>query len=99
MIKSNNNRNKEFLAEPGKEFVFKLKDGKEVGRTGTINGFESLIRALPVQSLEFHNEGKHFSPWLRYMKQGRLAAAFNRIDSKGETLREELLSAIKKYKN
>ncbi|MCL4362665.1 MAG: hypothetical protein OH338_02875 [Candidatus Parvarchaeota archaeon] len=87
--------NKDIAAEPGKEFVFRLKDGKEVGRAGTLNGFEGLIRTLPIESLEFHNSGKHFSAWLRYLKQDRMANAFDRIDSKGERLRQELLEAIK----
>jgi hypothetical protein len=85
-------------AEPGKEFVFKLRDGKEVGRAGTLNGFESLIRALPLESLEYHNEGKHFSGWLRYIRQNNLARAFDGIDSKGERLRLDLLEAIRRYK-
>jgi hypothetical protein len=86
---------RDIAAEPGKEFVFRLKDGKEVGRAGTLNGFEGLIRTLPVESLEFHNSGKHFSAWLRYLKQEKIANAFARIDSKGERLRQELLNAIK----
>jgi hypothetical protein len=56
-------------AEPGKEFVFRLRDGKEVGRAGNINGFESLVRVLPIESLEYHSKEKHFSPWLIYIKQ------------------------------
>ncbi len=82
-------------AESGKEFIFKLKDGKEVGKAGTLNGFESLIRNLPIESLEFHNAGKHFSAWLRYLKQDRMANAFDKINSKGERLRQDLLDAIK----
>ncbi|MCL4397353.1 hypothetical protein M1494_03355 [Candidatus Parvarchaeota archaeon] len=85
----------DIAAESGKEFVFRLKDGKEVGRAGTLNGFEGLIRTLPIESLEFHNAGKHFSAWLHYLKQDRIANAFDRIDSKGERLRHELLEAIK----
>lgn len=87
--------NKDIAAEPGKEFIFRLKDGKELGRAGTLNGFESLIRTLPAESLEFHSNGKHFSAWLRYLKQDKIANAFDRIDSKGEFLRKELLDAIK----
>lgn len=93
--KQNVMRNTDITAEPGKEFMFRLKDGKEVGRAGTLNGFESLIRTLPSDSLEFHNNGKHFSAWLRYLKQDKIANAFDRIDSKGELLRKDLLNAIK----
>ena len=88
-------QSKDIAAEPGKEFVFRLKDGKEVGRAGTLNGFEGLIRTLPIESLEFHSEGKHFSAWLRYLKQDKVANAFDKINSKGEKLRQELLEAIK----
>jgi uncharacterized protein YaaR (DUF327 family) len=91
-------QSKDIAAEQGKEFVFRLKDGKEVGRAGTLNGFEGLIRTLPVESLEFHNAGKHFSAWLRYLKQDKIANAFDRINSKGEKLRQELLEAVKLYK-
>ncbi|MCL4398577.1 hypothetical protein M1137_02180 [Candidatus Parvarchaeota archaeon] len=93
--KPNMSTGKDIAAEPGKEFVFKLKDGKEVGRAGTLNGFEGLIRTLPIESLEFHSSGKHFSAWLHYLKQDRLANAFDKIDSKGEKLRRDLLDAIK----
>jgi hypothetical protein len=86
---------KDIAADPGKEFVFKLKDGKEVGRAETLNGFESLLRTLPIDSLEFHNNGKHFSVWLRYLKQDGIAAAFDKINSKGERLRQDLIEAIK----
>jgi hypothetical protein len=88
-------QSKDIAAEPGKEFIFRLKDGKEVGRAGTLNGLEGLIRTLPIESLEFHSEGKHFSAWLRYIKQDKIANAFDRIDSKGEKLRQELLEALK----
>jgi hypothetical protein len=88
-------QNKDIAADPGKEFIFRLKDGKEVGRAGTLNGFEGLIRTLPIESLEFHNNGKHFSAWLHYLKQDRIAKAFDKIDSKGERLRQDLLEAIK----
>ena len=98
MTSSNKQDIKDTVAAPGREFIFKLKDGKEVGRAGTINGFESLVRVLPIESLEFHNGGKHFSIWLRYLKQDKLAKALDTIDSKGERLREDLLTAIKKYK-
>ncbi len=91
-------QSKDIAAEQGKEFVFRLKDGKEVGRAGTLNGFEGLIRTLPVESLEFHNAGKHFSAWLRYLKQDKIANAFDKINSKGEKLRQELLEAVKLYK-
>lgn len=88
-------QNKDIAAEPGKEFVFRLKDGKEVGRASTLNGFEGLIRTLPIESLEFHNAGKHFSAWLRYLKQDKIANAFDRINSNGERLRKELLEVIR----
>ncbi len=104
MIKGNkqqlkkDDRNKDISAEPGKEFIFRLKDGKEVGRAGTLNGFEGLIRTLPIESLEFHSKGKHFSSWLLYLNQEKLAKAFDSIDSKGEILRRDLLDAISRYK-
>ncbi|MGC8533380.1 MAG: hypothetical protein ACP5MV_01985 [Candidatus Parvarchaeum sp.] len=92
-------QNKDIAAEAGKEFIFRLKDGKEVGRAGTLNGFEGLIRTLPIESLEFHSAGKHFSAWLTYLKQDKIAKAFDRIDSKGERLRQELLEAIRLNKS
>lgn len=85
----------DFAAEHGKEFIFKLRNGKEIGVAGTLNGFEGLIRTLPIESLEFHTIGKHFCPWLRYLKQDKLANAFDKIDSRGEKLRQDLLNAIR----
>lgn len=93
-----NKGNKDIEAEPGKAFIFRLRDGKEVGRAQNMNGFESLVRVLPIESLEYHIGGKHFSAWLKYMKQETLARAFDGISSKGELLRRDLVDAIKKYR-
>ncbi|MCL5009719.1 MAG: hypothetical protein M1433_01935 [Candidatus Parvarchaeota archaeon] len=77
-------------AQPGKEFIFRLSNGKEVARAVSVQEFASKLKSVPVESLEFHASGKHFGPWLRYMKLNVVADSVDSLTSKGEKLRHDL---------
>jgi CheY-like chemotaxis protein len=46
------------------DFVFRLSDGTEVGRASDLDGMESQLRHIPVESLIFHGERNDISHWL-----------------------------------
>ncbi len=86
----------EVAAEPGKEFIFRLRNGTEVGRARTLGDFLSRLRTVPIESIEYHFNGRHFSPWLRYLKLNQLADSIEKLTSKGERLREDILEQVSK---
>lgn len=47
------------------DFVFRMPDGREVGRAHNLNEFAKLIQMVPDESLCFHAERNHISIWLR----------------------------------
>ena len=46
------------------DFVFRLGNGTEVGRASDLDGMESQLRHIPVESLIFHGERNDISHWL-----------------------------------
>ncbi len=46
------------------DFVFRLADGREVGRASDLDAMESQLRHIPVESLIFHGERNDISHWL-----------------------------------
>jgi len=46
------------------DFIFRLPDGKEVGRAKDLRELEQLLPALPLESLEYHALRNHISNWL-----------------------------------
>ncbi len=87
----------EVTVEPGKEFIFRLRNGREVGRAETLSEFLSRLRTIPLESIEYHFNGRHFSPWLRYLKLNPLADSIEKLTSKGERLREDILEQVSKF--
>ncbi len=56
------------------DFVFRMPDGKEVGRARNIKELEKLISKVPAESLIHHGERNHFSAWLKARTEFTLAA-------------------------
>ena len=46
------------------DFVFRLADGTEVSRASDLDGMESQLRQIPVESFIFHGERNDISHWL-----------------------------------
>ena len=55
------------------EFVFRLPEGDEVARVGSLSDFKKALERVPVASLLFHAERNHFSNWL--IARGEVALA------------------------
>ncbi len=81
-------------AGPGKEFVFRLRNGHEVGRARTLAEFEARLRSVPLESVEYHFVGRHFSPWLRDLREVHLAEELERLTSRGEQLRQDIIRLV-----
>lgn len=79
----------------GNEFVFRLPSGKEVARAGNISEFLKCVESAPVEAIEYHFKGKHFSPWLNDNKLGKIAGKIEKLKGSGEQLRKDIVKAVK----
>jgi hypothetical protein len=83
------------------DFVFRLPDGREVGRARDLRSLEQQIGTVPVESLEFHGRRNHFSIWLRARTEFRLAEALRPWKVSDwpdpEGLRQAMLDAIRTF--
>jgi len=46
------------------DFVFRLPDGAELARAGTLREMEKLLPTIPDESIFYHASRNHFSTWL-----------------------------------
>ncbi len=84
------------------DFVFRLPDGKEVGRAKDMQEMEKQLYLIPDESLRFHAERNHFSRWLKARTEFWLAHRLRPrkvTDYKSiEELRESLISYLKEFR-
>jgi len=84
------------------DFVFRMPDGREVGRARDLRELEDRLAALPVESVAYHAERNHFSKWFKARTEFALAHELRpRKVSDFETvedLRTEVLRAIREYR-
>ncbi|MEA3548387.1 MAG: PEP/pyruvate-binding domain-containing protein [Thermodesulfobacteriota bacterium] len=80
------------------EFVFRLPDGREVGRAANFHGLEKRLVEVPEQSLFFHAERNHFYNWIMARSEVDLALQMRNICVKdlqdGTRLRQRLIDNI-----
>ena len=85
------------------DFVFRLPNGKEVGRASDLDGMESELRRIPVQSLIFHAERNDISHWLIARTELALAEKLRprRLADyrDAEALRANCLQTIRDYRS
>ncbi|MFA6213777.1 MAG: hypothetical protein WC717_00680 [Candidatus Micrarchaeia archaeon] len=75
---------------PGKEFVFKAPDGKEMARARNVPELFARIKSVPLASVLYHANGKHFSPWLEMMGEHILAIKAKTVFGNDEKVRAAL---------
>lgn len=84
------------------DFVFRMSDGKEVGRAKDMTELEELLQTVPAESLMFHAQRNHFSHWLMARTEFALAAKLRPrqvSDFNGpEHLRHDLIESINDYR-
>lgn len=81
--------------QPGKEFVFKMPDGRVIGRAKNVNELANLIKTAPLEAVLYHAKGYHFSPWLTMMGQAALAGRLKALSMNDKTIRVALLRTLK----
>jgi CheY-like chemotaxis protein len=84
------------------DFVFRLPDGREVGRAADLRGLEGALATVPAESIAYHAARNHFSRWLKARTEFALAEALRprRVSDfpTVEHLREDLIRAIRDYR-
>lgn len=80
--------------ETSSEFVFKLPDGKEVGRANDLQAFHEFVRRGPLDSILHHANEDHFSQWLEYKGYKKLAKKIKNIKGTSKKTRKRLLKLI-----
>ena len=84
------------------DFVFRMPDGREVGRVSTLRDLELALAHLPEESLKYHLFLNHFSNWLMARSEIYLAARFRTAKSlnlKGvEQIRAYLINNLKQQR-
>ncbi len=85
------------------DFVFRMPDGREVGRARDLRELEEQLATLPVDSVVYHAERNHFSKWFKARTEFALAHELRpRKPADFETyeeLRQELLRAIRHHRD
>ena len=84
------------------DFVFRLADGREVGRAEDLRDLEAKLATVPAESLVYHGERNHFSTWLAARAEFGVA---HRLRSRRvsdyqspEELRAKLIATIAEYR-
>jgi CheY-like chemotaxis protein len=84
------------------DFVFRLPDGREVGRAQDLLTLEKELKVIPNESMEYHAERNHFSNWLKartefwlaHQLRPRKVSDFPSITA----MREDLISSLREYR-
>lgn len=83
-------------------FVFRMPDGREIGRAPDLKALGRLLRTVPAESIYHHASNDHFSNWLRARTEFGLAASLRpRKVSEfkdPEELREYLVQSISHFR-
>jgi CheY-like chemotaxis protein len=84
------------------DFVFRLRDGTEVGRATDLLSLAEMVRTVPDESLLYHGDHNHFSIWLRAHAELALAQAVRprRVADFGnlDEFRADFTAAIGQYR-
>lgn len=83
------------------DFIFRLPDGRVVGRAAQLKTFVEQVRQVPIESIEYHAERNHFSNWLKARTEFELAHQLRPKQAKdyssSEELRDFLVTSIEEY--
>jgi len=84
------------------DFIFRLPDGREVGRAHDLYSLEEQLKIVPEESIRYHAERNHFSNWLKartefwlaHQLRPRKVSDFPSIAA----LREDLINSLREYR-
>jgi CheY-like chemotaxis protein len=84
------------------DFIFRLPDGREVGRAADLKDLEEMLRRVPAESIAFHGERNHFSNWFTARTEFALARKLRPRTVEEfptfEDLRRDLVASIAEYR-
>ena len=84
------------------DFVFRLPDGREVGRAADLKALEERLREVPAASIAYHGERNHFSNWFTARTEFFLARKLKprKVSDFAtlEDLRHDLIESIAEYR-
>jgi hypothetical protein len=80
---------------PGKEFVFKMPDGRIIGRAKNVGELSSLVKSAPLDAVLFHAKGGHFMPWLSMIGESSVIQKLRGMQINEKTIRVALLRAFR----
>ncbi len=84
------------------DFVFRDRNGAEVGRASDLRALERLLKTVPEESILYHAQRNHFSNWLKartefslaYQLRPRKVSDYESV----QALREDLVSRLRAYR-
>jgi hypothetical protein len=79
---------------PGHEFVFVTPNGKQVGKAKNIIEFIRQVKSVPLQSVLYHANGKHFTLWLEAIGEKAAAGRISRIRGNDENVRLQIIKSV-----
>ena len=84
------------------DFVFRMPDGREVGRARDMNELEHALAEVPAESVAYHSARNHFSHWLAARTEFSLAQKLRprKVSDFAtyEDLRRDLIESIAEYR-
>jgi CheY-like chemotaxis protein len=85
------------------DFVFRTREGNEVGRATDLKSLEEQLESVPVESILYHGERNHFSNWLKARTEFWLAHQLRprKVSDypSPEALRADLIQSLHNYRN
>lgn len=83
-------------------FIFRLENGKEVGRSSDLKSLEEILRTVPDESLLYHARHNHFSKWLKARTEFELAESIRNFQlsdyTSSDELREYLIKSLRDFR-
>lgn len=84
------------------DFVFRMPDGREVGRATDLRSLEEQLKIVPDDSVRYHAERNHFSNWLKARTEFWLAHRLRprKVSDYPSVndLREDIISHLRQYR-
>ena len=81
--------------DPGKEFVFKMPDGRVIGRAKNIGELANFVRTAPLEGVLYHAKGGHYAPWVSMLGLKSVAEQLKALHVNDKTIRVALLRILR----
>jgi len=83
------------------DFIFRLENGKEVGRAADLYSMVQMLKTVPAESILYHSSNNHFSKWLMARTEFEIAYSLRPIKNTefadAEGLRRYLIETLHQF--